>query len=250
MIAALVDHLEERFWRSAVWLGVGSAAAPTVVFAGAAMGLRHVIRWAREDANLRYALRIILWGGVALSGLLMFVAYQFIAFHSPLAFIAAQASCAPDVLGRLWRLIDVGWYIMPLRIFVWHVETAIHSVSTGFAVKGIVQIEKGIQYAINFIVFFISVIGLLVASINSRVRETAVIWVGWAVFLGYEWFLFSTNEGMGSTARLLAPGIAFFLGLGLLVSRSHAWLRYSLLFGLGTITFCEVAFVAAGYWVV
>lgn len=252
VVASIANDIEGNFWRSAIWLGVGSAAAPTVVFAGAVLGLRHTVEWVREGMNVRHVPRLFLWALIALAGLLGFIVYQAIAFHSPFAFLQAQLGWgkAPSSVDRLRRITDSGRYLIQPHAGISDIRRGLASLQHASPKRGAIQIERGAQWLLNFATFVLAGVGLIYGSFVLRGRQAVVIWAGWGVFLGYEWFIFSTDAGMMSTPRLLAPGIAIFVGLGLMASRTWTWLRVMIPMFLALTSLVEIGFVASGYWVV
>jgi hypothetical protein len=200
---------------------------------------------------LRQIPKLALWALVAMAGLLGFILYQGIVFHDPLAFVHAQAGWgkAPPSLDRLRRIADYGRYLTQPRAGIKDIQKGLTILARDPA-KAMIQIERGLQWLVNLSMLILTVISLLYASFIVRGRGFVVVLAAWAVFVGYEWFIFSTDEAMMSTPRLLAPGIAIFIGLGLMASRVPVWLWCVVPLCLALISFVEIGFVAAGYWVI
>jgi len=252
IIAALADHINGRVWRSAGWLGLGTAVAPTVVFVGMALGLAHALRWLQSGGRLTGLPRLVLWGLLALFGLLGFMFYQFLAFHDPFAFIEAQAAwgTAPSILDRALNLISLRHYFQQPYAGVKDIArggTLLH----GDQVRaGAALIAMGIQRLISFLAFLFVVTGLIGATFTLRGRARVIVAAGYIVFIGYLWSIFTTGQNLLDVPRLLFPAIAVFLGLGALIVQLPMAARLSLIGGLGLLSFVEAAFASVGFWVV
>lgn len=254
ILAALANHLEGRFWRSALWCGIGSAAAPTLVFVVLALGIDRAWRWLRTGAPLGQVPSLIGWGLLCVSGLLGFMLFQAIRFHDPLAFTEAQVAwgAAPPMLERLDRLWDWHWYIQQSEAGTAEIRSGLARLYRvgGNAAASTSAIEDGIQRWINTIALMVTMVGLVIASIALRGRAFLIALAGWTVLAGYVWFIFTTNQNMLSVPRLVFPGIALFFGLGWGAARLRYGAGFVLLFLFGLASMAEVAFAAAGYWVV
>ncbi len=77
-------------FRAALWCGVGSAIAPTMVFIAAALCLHGAFKWVTEKAKPREIPKFIAFGLLSVSGLLAFMVYMFFNFHDAFVFIKAQ----------------------------------------------------------------------------------------------------------------------------------------------------------------
>ncbi|MBU6419331.1 MAG: hypothetical protein KGQ79_06335 [Proteobacteria bacterium] len=251
VISALGAHLRRQYWRSALWCGLGSAAAPTVVFVVAALCLVRGVALLRQGVTLQQALNLAAWALLCVSGLLAFMLYQQWRFHDALAFIHAQVAwgTAPPFIQRLRRLLNWHWYAQQAHTGWQQIAQGLALWWHGQALPGMTAIEFGIQRWINSLSMIVAVTGLAAASAWLWRRAFIVPLAGWFVLAGYAWFIFSTNQNMIDVPRLLYPGIALFLGLGWLAGRlpffGYAMLGLSLL-----ATGLEAAFAAGGYWVV
>ena len=252
IIAALADHIDGRVWRSAGWLGLGTAVNPTVVFVGMALGLAHALAWVQSGARLGGLLRLVLWGLLALFGLLGFMFYQFLAFHDAFAFIDAQAGwgAAPSLQDRMLNLIDLKRYLQQSHAGVNEIGQGSALLHEGQMRAGAALIAMGIQRLINFVAFLVVFIGLIGATFALRGRARVIAAAGWIVFIGYLWTIFTTGQNLLCVPRLLFPAIAVFLGLGALIAKLPTTARVSLVGGLALLSFVEAAFAAVGFWVV
>ncbi|MDE2240286.1 MAG: hypothetical protein KGJ73_10240, partial [Rhodospirillales bacterium] len=197
VIGALGAHLSGRHWRSALWCGLGSAAAPTVIFVVAALYLLRFIALLRQGVTLRRILVLAAWALLCVSGLLAFMLYQQFRFHDALAFNAAQSAwgTAPAFGQRLYRLVDWHWYIQQADAG-WHeMAHGLALLHQGRRLPGMTAIEFGIQRWINSLAMAVAVLGLL-ASLALRRRAVILPLSGFCVLAGYAWFILSTNQNM------------------------------------------------------
>lgn len=252
ILGGLRAHLRGHWWRSALWLGIGSAAAPTVVFVFVALALDRAWDWARRRAPMREIPPLLLWGTLGITGLLGFMAWQSVRFHDPFAFTKAQTAwgTTPPFRDRLHRLTSWAWYTQQAHAGIAEISAGRALMHHGGAIlPAAIDIEAGLQRWINGIAMIFAVCGLAFASIILAARHRIVAVAGWVVLAGYFWFIFSTNQNMLSVPRLVFPAIAIFLGLGWAASRGRG-LGYLVLGFWGLVSMLEVAFAAAGYWVV
>ena len=252
IIAALADHIDGRFWRSAGWLGLGTAVAPTVVFVGLALGLAHALRWLQLGARLSGLPKLVLWGLLALFGLLGFMIYQFLSFHDPFAFIEAQSGwgTASSLHDRLRSLIDLPRYLQQPNAGIDEIAQGRELLHGGQIHAGAALIAMGIQQLINFLAFLVVLIGLIVSTFTLRGRAGAIAAAGWIVFIGYLWTIFTTNQNLLGVPRLLFPAIAAFLGFGALIAQLPMVAYASLIGVLALLSFVEAAFASVKFWVV
>lgn len=251
VLVALTCHLDGRFRRSAIWLGAGTAAAPTVIFVGAALGSWHGLAWLRAGLGPRRLLALALWSLIALSGVLGFMLYQRIMFHDPLAFVKAQTAwgAAPAPLARLGRLADLQWYLQQPRAALAEIHRGRALLAAGAPWQGAHWIEMGAQRFVNVSAFVVVLVGLVAASMTLRGGARVVVWAGWTVLLGYLWFIVSTDQNMLEAPRLLSPAVAAFAGWGMLLARAPRWLAGAAIGLLVAVSVAEMAAAAAGYWV-
>jgi hypothetical protein len=252
IISALHAHIENRVWVAALWLGIGSAAAPTVVFVATAFGLDHTARWVKGGRGARPLFFIAGWGAVALSGLLAFMIYQTVAFHDSFAFVEAQDAWgkAPGVLGRIRNLLSYHHYLQQPNTALQEIKKGRALIHAGNLKAGMVYLEFGAQRILNSVTFVMALIGLLVASRTLRGTQSVVSRAGWAVFAGYLWFIVATDQNLLSSPRLLWPAIALFLGLGRVVCDLPFLARVLIVVMFAVASCVEIGFVAVGAWVV
>ncbi len=252
IILALIAHLDQKFWTAAFWLGLGSAFAPTVVFVGFALGLIHLIDLFGQKNRLLEFVKLVFWGAAALSGLAAFVIYQAIALHDPFAFIKAQEAwgTAPSLFTRLVRFLTPHWYIEQLIAGYSEIQRGDSLMCNGQTSEGFFICILGVQRFINFLSFCMILTGLMTISFRLRGRASAIPISGWIVFFGYIFTIFTSSQNMICVPRLLSPAVGIFLGFGMITSRVNNLFRISIFGALLFLSFLEIYFAAAGFWVV
>ncbi len=250
-IASLGAYAERRFWRAAFWAGLGTAAAPTIVFLAAGLCLDQGIGWLRGSRAVRDIPRLIGFGLLSVSGLLVFIAYQVISFHDPFASIKAQDAwgAPPPFAMRLARFIDPRWYFTPI-------SQAAHDVRRIFSLwrsggRGAAWLwshfNEAEQSLLNGISLLAGCLGLL--SAFRFVKPLALPLAGLIGMIGYLWFIATTDQNITAAPRLIFPALMIFAGLGILAMRSRT--VFTGLFCIFSIlTICNAAFAAKGYFLV
>ncbi|HET9147782.1 MAG TPA: mannosyltransferase family protein [Acetobacteraceae bacterium] len=248
-LAALSAYVERRYWRPALWCGIGTAAAPTLVFLAAGLCLDQGLAWLSGTRDVREIPRLIGFGLLSVSGLIGFIIFQWIALHDPLAFIKAQDAwgTSPPALVRLDRLFDIPRYFH-LQTQAFQFFRHVHATRNGRMTPALRRdIQYNEQFMLNGISFVLVLAGLMAAF--RRVRPLAVPLAALAGLIGYLWFIVATNQNMTATPRLLYPAIAVFLGLGALTARSRLLLA-ALLSLLGALTVMNGVAAASGYFLI
>jgi hypothetical protein len=252
IIEALHQHIKGHKWVSALWLGVGSAAAPTLVFVVFALGAHHFVDWFRQSKTLRDFLALIGWGLLSVSGLETFMLYQALALHDAMAFIKAQDTWGGTVgtVTKILRLMNPTWDLYRPYLAITRISNGYHYVVAGQLQAAAMEFQAGIQMLVNFGAFLLTIIGLVGATRGLKGRGEAIAWAGWLVFIGYLWFIMAGDQNMLATPRLLFPAIGMFLGLGIYIRRSYIMIQTTLCIILICVSFMEMAFVAAGGWAI
>lgn len=252
IIMSIYDHLADRFWRSALWIGIGTAAAPTVVFVGAALGVHNLIRWLQAGARMQGIFRLAGWALLALAGILGFILYQWIMLGDPFAFIEAQAAwgTAPPPLSRAWALLELRRYLQQPHAGLVELLRATGELRRHVSGQAAFLFAMGLQRFVNFAALVTAFVTLLAATVTLRGPRMVVAWAGWTVFFGYLWFIVSTAQNAIGTPRLLFPAVVLFAGLGILLARMPVVVTWAIVVLLGTASLGEMAAAAAGYWVV
>ena len=247
-IEALHASWRGQKWSAAGWLGLGTSAAPTVVFVAGGMAIAQLAREVRR-VGVSGVLTWGLWCGAAFSGLLLFIAYQVFAFHDPLAFIQAQdawGKSAP-VSVKLLRLSSPLRYIECFLVGPIKIEIGITQMIRGATISGLYTIQSGFQNILSQLCFWFTLAGLLRFTRKGYGVCPDAVLAGWSVFLGYAWFMLAGDQQMVYTARLLFPAAALFFGLspaGCIQGSFRRTLAY-----LALISAAEAAIVVSGYWI-
>jgi len=255
IVMALAASLQDRVWRAALWCGIGTAAAPTVVFVVFALGLHRAWQWLHRRDRIAALPGLIAWGVLCIAGLLGFMLYQELRFHDPLAFNRAQSAwgTAPPFFRRLARLFRPDWYTAQGVAGLAEIRQGLGLWSHGVQ-PALVAIQFGVQRLINSFSFVLALIGIIAATIALHRRAPVVVLAAWSVLAGYLWFIVATDQNMLAVPRLLAPAIGIFLGLGWLAGggtgRIGPALGGVLAVGLTLLSIAEIAFAVSGYWVV
>ena len=252
VIGALGARLRRHDWRAALWCGLGSALAPTIMFVVAALYLERALALPRQGVTPGRMLHLAGWALLCVSGLLGFMLYQQWRFADALAFIHAQAAwgTAPALTQRLHRLVDWHWYIQQANAGRQEIIQGLGLWRQGQKLPGMTAMEAGLQRWTNSVSLVVAVPGLVAASFGLWRRGAIIPVAGWCVFAGYVWFIFSTDQNMLCVPRLLYPAIALFLGFGLIAGRLPGFLGGVVLLLSLLAAGLEAAFAAGGYWVV
>ncbi len=260
VIAALAAYVEKRFWRAAFWCGLGTAAAPTVVFIAVALCLDRGIAWLRGARAIREVPGLIGFGLLTVGGLLGYMIFQFIKFGDPFTFIKAQEAwgVSPPFMLRLNRFFSPHWYAeLPTQAVQYYAHVYRAWTSTGRPLASFMpHIQWHEQGVLCSFIFLLGIAGIAAALL--RVRPLALPGAALTVFLGYTWFITTTGQNLEATPRLLYPAIALFIGLGVLFTPSRRpgrrpsqrWLFYPLLAALVGFTLLNNAFEVTGYWLI
>jgi hypothetical protein len=250
---ALVYFIDGKPWQAAVWLGIGTAVGPAIVFESAALCLivlqdQFVRTRARQQSALQSAGLLLSFGIVSVSGLLCFMGFLWRRFGDPFLFISAQAAWGGSLpmTTRLIHLINPFWYALGLAEPVVDAFAGHHR---------FVATVGGVQAALQTIAFLIvawllwayrkpAAAGLSSALAHRSLWLTAVI-----SFAGFDWMEVSTAQNTTAALRVMfwAPAV---LCLAFLWVRDHPrWLRASLFVFMLVLIF-ESAILAAGYLVI
>ena len=247
-IYCLQDYIEARRFRAAIWCGLGSAIAPTMVFVAAALCLHSALKWVKEDAKPREIPKLIAFGLISVSGLLAFMAYMFFKFHDAFVFIKAQEAwgSSPNFVGHLVQFLDPIRYLVVFGFVVRAVDGVLHH---HFLATETGRDTVNIAFQLLFD-FFAVCLGIFAMSRTfRRFRHKEISIAGLFVVLGYLWFLVSTTSYFVDGIRLLYPAVALFLGMGDWAAKSKS--RCCALLGIFLLLLVvETALVKAGYSVI
>jgi hypothetical protein len=91
-IACLHNYIEGRRFRASLWCGLGTAAAPTMVFIALALCSHISFKWLKARMPVNEIPKMILFGLLSVSGLILFMVYLQFEFHDAFAFMKAQSA--------------------------------------------------------------------------------------------------------------------------------------------------------------
>lgn len=247
-IEAIAAYLDANYTKAALWCGLGTAAAPTMVFVAAGLCFDRGCNWLRQDLSLRRIPGLIGFGLLSVWGLCLFMAYLGWRFGNPTVFVDAQQAWTPSESPAVHTILMVLplWYGIPayqMVMLVWRIASG-PSIGYHYALDLLNAVfQKNIDVlAVAF--------GIFVLFRARKSRPLQVVWLtGFAVLLGYLWFTATTALGFVSGIRLLFPFLMIFIGLGAVdfKFRHGSALLIALFFILAC---CEVALVRGGYIVI
>jgi hypothetical protein len=242
VMLALLDTMDRRHWRAALWCGIGTAGGPLLVFLSLVLCIERGLAWLRAKMPARQVPGLIGFGLLSVAGLLGYILYQWVILGDPMAFLTSQAAwgSAPKAGLRLDRLTSPFWFyqnIGPYAAGAYHALTTLH-------------ITHPANYMIELFLGKISVLlALLGVIVSFRIRPLVVPFSGLAVLLGYVWFI-DTIQNATSATRLLYPVLPIFLGLALLLHWVPWFVRAAIGLLFGLLLALQTGLVVAGYWVV
>ncbi len=246
VIEALHASWRGKKYMAAGWLGLGTATAPTVAFVAVAMALMQ----GRRDMRRGGASWVFSWGlwcSVAFSGLLLFMAYQAVAFHDARAFMQAQDAWGTSggLAEKLLRLASPRTYLVGIRGSVALMYLGTDQMIHGAVATGLYNAQTGLQIAMSHLWFWLIFVGLIRFTKECWHRCQEIALSGWFVYLGYVWFLTGNGQGVEDSGRLLLPAMAFFFGLAPAGARHKRF--PGVLVCLAVLNVIEVAFEVSGY---
>lgn len=225
---------ERRYWQAALWSAGGTLFGPMAVVVALAIPLSRCLP--RPPLELKRIAPICIQFLVGIGGLLVFVAYQMVVFHNPLAFVIAQNHWgSASTLMRLWRAVT----LYPLTTYYGHPWIG----------------PPGHPPLFEFVVYLqclasIVALGLIVwlALITYRHLPLWLFIIGLLLPLTYYWSI-GTVSGPVNGFRLLFIDIPAFLGIGFLYWRRPP-LTITMVCLWGFLLAVEIALSLAGYMVV
>jgi len=242
VFTALRHHIQRRPLRAALWCGLGTAAAPQVVFIAAAFCLDLCRIWLTNRPTGRAALNNLALGALSVWGLLAFMLYQTITFKSPFAFLVAQRGFAqmPPFIPHLLRMVSLSWYALPFSFtrlaftqLIQHQAAPVH-LRENFVVAA--------QLLLSVAATFLTAAGVVHA---IRKKFPPVIPLAAATLLaGYLWFVATGTFLWLCGPRMLQPAAALFLLIGA-TPRPTATIT-----ALAVLSFAASAVIAAGYGII
>ncbi len=250
-IYAVDAYLDRKFTRSGIWCGIGSAAAPTIVFVAFGLCLHRGIRWLLHSRTFKEGLQIFAFGLLSVSGLLAFMIYLWYKFGNPIVFVAAQAAWAvPDdviptetLLTHVELMFFPPWYglsfyktyVFSLKLIRGHTDISVYDLSI---------LNNYLQYNMNVIATLIAIYSLIISRKFRSLFATSLF-----VIIGYIWFFASTYNYFINGIRLLYPALIIFIAGGIFHSK-HRYLGMAILTTSFALTCIEISLVWAGYVVI
>ncbi|MDE8348435.1 MAG: hypothetical protein POG74_02995 [Acidocella sp.] len=245
-LLSLTHYISGRKLRAAVWCGVGTAAAPAMVFFAAGLCGDAGYEWLSDKRPLVRVPRLILFGLLSVSGLIGFMIYQLIKFHNPIAFIIMQQAWAqqPENFSQhLMNFFNINWYFV-VFVFVQHAVNGIQHRNFLVTADGRNSIDIAFQYMLGWLVFWASLAAIAIAA--HRFPQKPLVWTGACIWLGYLWFNVTGVGYFFNALRLVYPVVVVFLLLGSW-SIKHRIFRYALLGLSMVLAVLEMSLVLAGY---
>ena len=242
-IASLAALVRGRTWRAAIWCGLGTAAAPTMVFFAAGLCLDRGVTWLQTKRDFRKIPELLGFGLASVWGLIGFMAYLGWKFGDPLAFVAAQAAWSrPETFKfHLALMVFPPWYGLPfyqtLRILM-HPSIA-KILHEKFLYALLIFLQKDIDIIIVTIGFF----SLIYTKNLKLIRKLK--YISSFLLFGYLWeFCSVLNFSFMNGVRLLFISflMIFFLAKYLKLHYFNIFLLFTIL-----ILICFISFDLAGY---
>lgn len=262
-ILAVHFSLQNLWWRAALCIGIGTATSPVMVFVGFPIGIYYLFYELKNDKFYYSPIKIAAWAILALSGLLLFMAYQYYKFGTFTAFIVAQQAWggASDSALKIQRLLTPSWYLGYYRtVLTWINFASHHPVNglwmDGFKIQGQVLhltdfIELLAQSIFSLVFLLIAVLGTILSWFFCGDKRARYILcsVGACVVLGYLWFQAAAGMNIQSTIRLVFPALSIFIGWGGF-SNKFKTIEYWLFPLFVIFTFLSLAWEVSGYNVI
>lgn len=240
-VASLLAMLGARPLVAAGFAGLVAASGPLGLATGITVWLCEAARLhrARALATPRSLAWLAVLGLVASAGLWLFLAWQWVRFGTPFAFMAAQEAWALPLpwLRRIPRLL-VQALILP--DFVMAGRYFLRAVQGGTRI----EVQAALEQAFNQ-----AALGLaLIATVATRrLGATVVTWQAVVALLMFMWFHSVSRPG-NSTERLIYCVPALFLGLAWML-RARPRLRACAVAGFALLLAANAFLVCAGYHV-
>lgn len=243
VILALWGTLSRRYWIAAAIAGIGTAVGPLMVFLSATVWGAYVSHRVQQGLDGRLAAfvgRTVALGILALSGLLLYMAFLWLRFRDPLAFMQVQHAWGSVPFGvRVYRFFTLA------GVFGGGYTKFLLSLLPLGAAQPLRVFEGSLENTLNTVTFVI-----LAASVwwaRKTLPRVTVLYATLAL-VGYLWFMGSV-QGPMSTVRLLFITIPAFMAMGQLAEK-HRRTAVGLTAFFGGALVLQTALFAAGYWVV
>jgi len=211
-ICALLAAMDRRYWAACACAGAVTASGPlglgTAMAVWGCAAFDAVVLWRDTKAIAAALLRLGLLGFLSISGLIAFLALQYVRFGDMAAFIKAQGAWStPPPWGA--RILPAIWQVLIVPDFGLSLAYAVHSLHMPNLVAVQAELEKGVHYAaLGF--------ALLALAVCLRVAPRPLKFQGvftMALFMAFH----STVRPGNSTLRLIYCVMTSFVGLAWLL---------------------------------
>lgn len=248
VIEAIAAYLDKNYTKASLWCGLGTAAAPTMVFVAAGLCFDRGCAWLRHDLAPRRIPSLIGFGLLSVWGLCLFMAYLDWRFGNPTVFVDAQQAWAPSESASVHVILMVlpVWYGIPAYQMVMLVWKIVSGPSIGYHYT--LELLNAV-FQKNIDVLAVA-LGIFVLFRVRKSQPLQAVWLtGFAVLLGYLWFTATTALSFVSGIRLLFPLLMMFIGLGAVRFKFRRG-PVLLIAVFLVLACCELALVRAGYIVI
>ncbi|WP_414040812.1 mannosyltransferase family protein [Acidithiobacillus sp. M4-SHS-6] len=239
-IATLLALHQQRHFQAALWVGIGTASGPLMVFF--AFGTWLVLLWhiwvIRQNPAWIRILKSVGLGIISCSGLMLFMAYQWYLFKTPWAFVVAHGPYIGHLspLQKLQNILELypfwGGNYTPLIQALLLEPTTLNP-------------ARSVYFLMNALVLLGNLIAL---GVLWRRRQWTLLIISIPVIFAYLWFQ-GAAQGPVSTYRLLYINLPLFLAAGWLFQSAaqSVWPRL-LLMTETTALILQAAFFISGHW--
>jgi hypothetical protein len=244
-IQAFFHYRAGRPTAAALWCGIGTGFAPTMVFIAAALCLD----FARQNTRIiRDPLAVFRFGVLTISGLLGFMLYLAVKLHDPLVFTKAQDAfnVTPPFFLHMETMVDVKWYVLVIIHFVKEMALTLHHHETA-SPAGRERVEAAFQLVVNFAAVIVTITGLIAAAVKLPPKWLSAS--GLSVLIGDLWFIATTDHNLIDGTRLLYPATGLFLGLAALIGQNRP-VSIAIIAIFAGLSVLETALIAAGYAII
>jgi hypothetical protein len=253
-IEAIFAYIDKRFLRSALWCGLGTAAAPTIVFVAIGLYLDRSLQYMRSPKSWHKITELLVFGLLSVWGLVLFMVYLAWKFDNPVLFMVAQKAWdVPSyIIAHESITTHIVLVIVPILFFLPLYQTfdfILRIISTHYRL-GNNLVRMTYDYLFQIDIDLLSVVLLIYCIfISYKNHEFRVLrYTASIILIGYIWFFCSTYVGFISGIRLLFPALIIFISVGKIDFKLSYWRLFLL---ISYILACvETALVWSGYVVI
>lgn len=227
VIAALYFYTLKQKYKAAFWVGVGTASAPTMVFVAAALCLDFFAeeietRGIHDRRFLKIMVKIVPFGMLSVSGLLLFMLFLYREFHNPLLFLKAQQAWVPPIslTEKIRSLLSVGHYVAPVRnFFVMMYKGVVNGKLQNIQFRGDTEILY--QKTIDILLLILS--SICIWFVYKTDQKRLLILVVACNLIGYIWFMGVGSVDFLNGVRMLYVAVPIFLGFAVFADTHRYW---------------------------